>query len=222
MITKTEVLNKINTLLSYSIQQSPQYQSQYTALTQPLLTAVNTYFDTVPDGMIKALENYVFQTYCDIFSRSIVYEYPIEGASLPTDYPVGYNDIRLCFYTFESLMNCTNEQFDNSWVIGTPEGEGDSEVTPTPEPISNAYIDTWTAEVNSAPQDDVNRIKAVNTWCENNADSMGLINLLEDQGRLLKSTGTQSIANTIYNEHGLLDVLNTRGYEIYIPAYLRG
>lgn len=222
MIAKTEVLNQINALLNYSITQKPQYQSQYTALTQPLLTAVDTYFDTVPEGMIEALENYVFQTYCDIHSRSIVYEYPVEGASFPTDYPEGYNDIRLCFYQFP-LLNVTPEQFDSTWVIGVPEGEDDSEggSTQAPEPISNTYIDLWTAEITAAPKTDVDNIKAVNEWCETNAGSLNLIHLLEDQGRILQSSGTQSVANTIYNEHHLLEVLQSRGYNVYIPTYLK-
>lgn len=219
MITKTEVLNKINELLAYSNSQSPQYQSEFTALTQSLIDAVNNYFSITPDGMIEALEDYVFQTYCDIFNRKVVYENPM--GELPTDYPEGYNDIRKCFYQFP-LLSVTPQQFHGAWVIGTPEGSGEGGAPATPAPQSNAYIDLWTGEITSAPTNDVARVVAVNEWCQTNAGSLNLISLLEDQGKVLESPNTQNVANTIYNEHHLLEVLKTRGYEVYIPTYLRG
>lgn len=222
MHTQTEVLTKLQSLLSYSKTQKPEFEQYYTNLMTPVINAVNTYFSTIPEGMIEALENYVFQTYCDIHTRSIVYEFPVEGAGFPTDYPTGYNDIRDCFYNFDSIMSTTSEQFFSGWV----EGEPIDPVTQLPDgeyqPLSNSYLDQWKSEITGAHGDEVESVTAVNSWCETNAGSLNLIHLLEDQGRILNSKGTKEVANTIYNEHGLMDVLNTRGYNIYIPTYLRG
>lgn len=222
MLTQSEIIAKLNELKSYSISQKPQFEQYYTSLMESVYTAVNTYFETTPSGMIEALENYVFQTYCDIHTRSIVYENPVEGASLPTNYPTGYNDIRDCFYQFDWVNEITPQAFFNAWVEGQPTDP----ITGLPEgdiqPLSNPYLSEWTSEINTAHAPEVEAVISVNTWCENNAGSLNLINLLEDQGRILQSKDTQQVANTIYNEHGLMDVLNTRGYSVYIPTYLRG
>lgn len=222
MFTQTEVLTKLQSFLSYSKTQKPEFEQYYTNLMTPVINAVNTYFSTIPEGMIEALENYVFQTYCDIHSRSIKYEFPVEGAGFPTDYPTGYNDIRDCFYNFDSIISTTPEQFFNAWVEGVPVDPETQLPTGENQPLSNSYLDQWESEITGAHADEVASVTAVNTWCETNAGSLNLINLLEDQGRILDSKSMQQVANTIYNEHGLLDVLNTRGYEVYIPTYLRG
>lgn len=220
MITKSQAIAKLDALKAYSIAQNSQYSSQYTSLMQPVYTLVNTYFDTAPDGMKKALDEYVFQTYCDIYARNVIYSDPIKDIALPTDFPTGYDDIRQCFYRFTSLMGVTNAQFYGAWVMGTPEG-GTGGVTPTPEPVSNTYLDTWTTELTSAPQDDVSAINKVVEWCKNAADGVIVPNLLEDQGDVVSYKEQQEIAQIIYMDHGLMEVIQSRGYNVYIPTYLR-
>lgn len=220
MITKIEVLTKINDLLTYSNSQAPQYQSKFSSLMQPLIDAVNNYFGIVPEGMKKALDEYVFQTYCDTYSRNVIYSDPIEDVQLPTDFPTGYDDVRQCFYQFTSLLGVTEADFYAAWVIGVPEG-GEGGVTQTPEPLNNTYLDAWTPEVTSAPQDDVSRVNAVVEWCKNAADGLIIPNLLEDQGNVVSSKEQQEIARIIYMDRGLMEVIQSRGYNVYIPTYLR-
>lgn len=219
MITKSQAIAKLDALKAYSIAQNSQYSSQYTSLMQPVYALVNTYFGSMPEGMKKALGDYVFQTYCDLYNRNVVYSDPVD-MGLPTDFPTGYNDIRQCFYQFASLMSVTNAQFYAAWVMGTPEG-GTGGVTPTPEPVSNTYLDSWTTELTSAPQDDVSRINNVVEWCKNASDSTNLIYLLEDQGEVKSYKDSEEIAKIIYVDHGLLEVIQSRGYNIYVPTYLR-
>lgn len=222
MLTQVEVIAKLDELKAYSIAQKPQFEQYYASLMQPVYDAVNTYFSIIPEGMIEALENYVFQTYCDIHSRSIQYEFPVEGAQFPTDYPTGYNDIRDCFYKFDWVNEITPQAFFNVWVEGVPTDPETQLPTGELQPLSNPYLTQWESDVTTAHAKEVEAVVSVNTWCETNAGSLNLIHLLEDQGRILNSKGTKEVANTIYNEHGLMDVLNTRGYNVYIPTYLRG
>lgn len=222
MLTQVEVIAKFDELKAYSIAQKPQFEQYYASLMQPVYDAVNTYFSIIPEGMIEALENYVFQTYCDIHSRSIQYEFPVEGAQFPTDYPMGYNDIRECFYKFDWVNEITPQAFFNVWVEGVPTDPETQLPTGELQPLSNPYLTQWENDINTAHAKEVEAVVSVNTWCETNAGSLNLIHLLEDQGRILNSKGTKEVANTIYNEHGLMDVLNTRGYNVYIPTYLRG
>lgn len=222
MITQTEIIAKLDELKAYSIAQKPQFANYYTSLMQPIYTAVNTYFNTIPEGMIDALENYVFQTYCDIHSRSIQYEFPVDGAQFPTNYPTGYNDIRECFYKFDWVNGISPQAFFNVWVEGVPTDPETQLPMGELQPLSNPYLTQWESDITTAHPKEVEAVVSVNTWCETNAGSLNLIHLLEDQGRILNSKGTKEVANTIYNEHGLMDVLNSRGYNVYIPTYLRG
>lgn len=227
MITKTEVVSKLDELKAYSIQQKPNFETQYTTLMAPLYSAVNSYFDTKPDGIKDLLEEYVFQKYCDICNRGMVWEKPVEN-EMPTDYPVGYDDARECFYTFESIMNATSEAFFAAWVVGVPTppegesgGEGGGTTPATPEPLSNSLLDVWTPEVQSAPTDDLGRIQTVIDWCASAASSGNMINLLEDQGRVLESKGQKEIAQTIYYDQFLMEVLDARGFDVYVPTYFK-
>ena len=225
MIAKTEVVSKLDELKAYSVQQKPNFETQYTTLMAPLYSSVNSYFDTKPDGIKDLLEEYVFQKYCDICNRGMVWENPVEN-EMPTDYPVGYSDARECFYTFESIMSATPEAFFAAWVEGVPtppEGGGEGgETTPaTPEPLSNSLLDVWTPEVQNAPTDDLGRIQAVIDWCASAASSGNMINLLEDQGRVLESKGQKEIAQTIYYDQFLMEVLDARGFDVYVPTYFK-
>lgn len=224
MIAKTEVVSKLDELKAYSVQQKPNFETQYTTLMAPLYSSVNSYFDTKPDGIKDLLEEYVFQKYCDICNRGMVWENPVEN-EMPTDYPVGYSDARECFYTFESIMSATPEAFFAAWVEGVPtppEGESGGGATPaTPEPLSNSLLDVWTPEVQSAPTDDLGRIQTVIDWCASAASSGNMINLLEDQGRVLESKGQKEIAQMIYIDQALLEVNIIRDFGVYVPTYLK-
>lgn len=222
MITKETVISKLDEFKAYSIKQKPNFETQYTALMQPLYSAVNTYFNTEPKGIKEALENYVHQSYCDTFTRNVVYEKPV-SVDLPTDYPTGYDDIRLCFYTFP-LLEITKEAFHGAWVEGVPEqpkADGGGS-TGTPEPLNNTLIDQWLPEVTNAPNDDVKRVKTLNDWFINAGGSVNMVNLLEDQGVIVSAPDTQKTARLIYIEHHLLEVIKTRNFNVYIPTYLKG
>lgn len=222
MITSNEVLTKLQTFLDYSKSQKPEFEAQYTALMNPLIDAVNTYFSTEPKGMKEALENYVHQSFCDTFTRKVKYENPV-SVDLPTDYPTGYDDIRLCFYTFP-LLQVTPEVFHAAWVEGVPEtptADGGG-TTGTPEPLNNTLLDQWLPEVTKAPTDDVERVKTLNDWFINAGGSVNMVNLLEDQGVIISAPDTQETARLIYIEHHLLEVIKTRNFNVYIPTYLKG
>lgn len=216
MISLDDVTKKLDEFKSYSVAENPEFEIEYSDLMQPLYDAVEFYFSTIPEGMKSALENYVHETYCDTFSRGVKYENPID-ANLPTDFPDGYNDIRTCFYAFESLMSTTPEEFFDAWVSSTPSAPTVGES----EPTSNPLIEDWIAEIESAPNEDVSRVKAVSAWCANAAGSYNMINLLEDQGLLIEAPETKDVAQKIYIDRGLLEVITSRDYPVYIPTYLR-
>lgn len=217
MISLNDVTKKLDEFKAYCVTEKPEYKTKYAEIMQPLYDSVETYFNTVPDGMKSALENYVHETFCDTFSRGVKYEKPIE-ADLPTDFPEGYNDVRTCFYAFESLMGTTPASFFDAWVSSVPAAATGG----TSEPTSNALIDEWIPEIEAAPSEDVKRVKAVSSWCANSAGSCNMINLLEDQGLLIDAPDTKEVAKKIYLDRGLLEVIQVKGYPVYVPTYIRG
>jgi len=47
-----------------------------------------------------------------------------------------------------------------------------------------------------------------------------LVSLLEDEGKILKSPDRQQIATDIYESKGMKDIIQTRGFDVYIPSYV--
>lgn len=120
-------------------------------------------------------------------------------------------------------MNVTPQAFYAAWVIGVPEdpeGGGDGGTTPQPKPISNPYIDSELAGLATAPQDDLDAVNALSSWCQNAAADSDLVSLLEDEGKILKSPDRQQIATDIYESKGMKDIIQTRGFDVYIPSYV--
>lgn len=222
MITKQEVINKLDALKAYSVQQKPDFETYYTELMQPVYDAVNAYFNTSRSNFVKPVTEYVFQAYCDINVRNQQWEIDIPY-NYPTDYPTGYNDLRDCFYSFNSLLSITNEQFFNVWVEETPTTGGTDSTgggTLTPVPVSNPYLTTWQTEITDAPTGELSKINACVEWLKNSGDNTILIDLLEDRGTLISSMEREDIALMIYNDRHVLEVLNERNISAYIPSYI--
>lgn len=222
MITKQEVTNKLDALLAYSVEQKPDFESYYNSLMQPCYDAVNAYFSASRDNFKKPTEEYIFQAYCDINNRNQVWEKPVDY-NFPTNYPTGYNDFRDCFYSFNDILNITNETFFNAWIEDVPETETMSDSTdpvPQPVPIANPYLTAWTADITEAPTKELNKINACVEWLKTCSDGKILIDLLEDQGTLVESMEQQEIANVIYKSRHVLEVLNERNISVYVPTYM--
>lgn len=218
MITKQEVINKLDALLAYSVEQKPDFESYYETLMKPCYDAVNAYFSASRDNFKKPTEEYIFQAYCDINQRNQVWEKPVEY-NFPTNYPTGYNDFRDCFYSFSDILTCSNETFFNAWLEEAPEST-DPTVTPTPVPIDNPYITAWTADITEAPTKELAQINACVEWLKNSGDGKILLDLLENQGTLVKSMEQQEIASIIYKSRHVLEVLNERNISVYVPTYM--
>lgn len=217
MITKTQVLARLDELKAYSIEQDeltgPLFSSVY--------TAIYSYFDNQSDDLAQALTE-VIQYMCnDITRRSTVHEFEYE-MKLPTNYPVGYNNVVDCFYKFDSLLAISNATLFNAFVYGVPEGAGDSEGGGGMEvPISNPYLTTWATEITAAVNTDLQAVQTLADWCKNSGGNCDLICLLENQGRIVSQLKQKEKARTIYLDRKVLEVITARNLSVYIPTYLR-
>lgn len=223
MISENDVLTKIQSYLDYSIQQKPEYESEYTNLMAPLISAVQKYFATIPQGIENIIELYIHEAYCDTWNKNAKWEkeYPIESVS---NAPEGVSDFRKNYYAFD-WMETTEESFFAAWVMGTPStgegGESGGGTATKPKPISNTLIDAWIPEIEAAPNQDLANVTACKDFCANSNGSGMLISLLEDQGKLKSYKDREEIANDIYITRKLLEVIQDKGYSIYIPSYIK-
>ncbi len=213
LYTQAEVNAKIAELKTYSVAQDPATADLFT----PLETAVQKYF-AAGTNLSGPLRDVVKYMYNDIARRTTVYETDWPD-NLPTDYPDGYNDVRSCLYDFTELMTVDNATFFAAFVYETPaaaEGGGTAE----PVPVSNGYLTDWAADITAATTGDAGKISALAEWCKNSEGNCDLIDLLEDRGKVLSQKSREEIAADIYIDRGVLEIIQVRGVDVYVPTYL--
>ena len=222
MYSKNQVLAKLNEFLSFSIEQESQYSSQFTALIQPAISAVNAYFSADRSAFKKPLDDLGLYMHNELWQRGAKWDSNFD-MGLGTNPPESYNDLQKLFYQFP-LMRVTPAAFYSAWVIGIPEGaEGESGGgAATPEPISNSLIDSWVAEIAEAPKKELVAIDSLGDWLESSMSQSGSVMLWEETGALLEAPDTKDIAQIIFVDRGLLEAVNILGLPVYIPTYLRG
>ena len=220
MITKAQVLEILDRFKEYSVAQQPEYASYFSSLMSPLYSAVNNYFNTKHPEMESTLKEVIHNMYCDVCERNTQNEFNF-GDPFPTDFPNTYNDIRKCFYQFP-LQNTSDGAFHSAWVIGVPPlPEDDPTAVPEPmQPLRNTLVDVWVAELLTAKENEFEEVVALLEWLQNSSSTNDLPNLLEDTGIVLDSPTTQSIGKDIYQVKGMLEIIQTFGFKVYIPSYL--
>lgn len=212
MYTQAEVNAKIAALEAYSVAQDPVTADLFT----PLETAVQKYF-AAGTNLSGPLRDVVKYMYNDIARRTTVYETDWPD-NLPTDYPDGYNDVRSCLYDFTALMTIGNATFFTAFVYETPTATAGG--TAEPVPVSNPYLTEWTANITASTTGDAGKISALAEWCKNSEGNCDLIDLLEDRGKVLSQKSREEIAADIYIDRGVLEIIQVRGVDVYVPTYL--
>ena len=216
IIKESEVLHKLDALKSYSVAVDPATE----VLFVPMYEVVNAYFNGDDEQMVAALEDVVKYMYNDISRRTTVYEneFPM---GLPTSYPDGYDDITKCFYGFTELLTISESSFFDAFIYGVPEGDA-GEGMAAEVPQSNSYLDQWTKEITAAITGDLQNVTDLAEWCKNSGGSCDLICLLENRGRALMQMTVKEIAKIIYVDKKMLEVVEQKDLNVYIPTYLKG
>lgn len=215
LIEKTDVVAKLDALKTYSKSQDAKNASTFDSLFAPVYSAVNAYFAASNSGLSSSMNDVVQFMYFDIARRTTEYENKFNEA-LPTNFPVGYDDVTKCFYQFAELLNVSNATFFNAFVYGIPLTGGTE-----PIPQSNPYLTRWTTQINAAISEDLERVVALADWLNFAAGNSDMISLLEQRGKIVKFKTQREIANIIYNERHVLDVINKKHLSTYVPTYFK-
>ena len=212
MNSRAEIAAKIASLKAYSISKN----AKTGPLFAPLETAVETYYSGDKTAISAACEDVVKYMYNDISRRTTVYEHNEFDPQLPEDYPTGYDDITDCFADVSAMLSVSNATFYAAFV------EGPDPVTGVTGPVSNSYIDAWTATFEASVSGDLVRVKTLAEWCKNSGGSSDLIDLLEDRGNTVEELSREEIADMIYKEKKLLNAIQVFGLSTYVPSYMNG
>jgi len=212
MVSKEEVLAKIEQLKTYSTTQNALTAQSFVTLE----TAVNTYYNQDFKTLQTTFNDMVLYMFCDISRRTTKFEKEFESG-LPTDFPKGYDNLELCFYQFEELLTISNADFYKTFKI-TTSTDGTGNTTST---VENPTIDRWVVEITKATTEDFENVAKVSSFVENSSGNYDMINLFEDRGRTIKSLTPQEIAHEIYNTRKVKSVANALDIKVYIPTYLR-
>lgn len=244
MITKNDVIARLDELKEYSINQKTidlnlkceeeggtdkEFYKQaikdctdlYISLMQPLYTAVNSYFDGDRSAFTNPLNELAEWLHNDLWQRQSKWE--VEPPKTSSNAPASYSDLTKLFYTFD-WINTSNEDFYNAWAYSVPETTGGSTTTTNIEPLpsSNSLVSAWTIELNNAYKVELQNIDSLGTYLYNSMGYNSSFMLWEDTGKLLFSPETKDLAKVIFCDRKLLEVANTLNISIYIPTYLRG
>lgn len=210
MLKQNEVIEILEEFKSYSISQNPENEAAYSAFFEPLYNELDKYFDHAE--FKKPLNELVFNIYCDLTERLTEYEFQV-GEPLPTNYPVGYEDFRALFYSFD--FNFPESEFHAAWYSSTPEGSTISVLA------GNSYIDEWVSDLKTAKTEELAKINAVISWCQDSCSLNDMANLFEESGSMIRSPTNEDLAQNIYIQKELLKVIETLNIPIYIPSYIK-
>lgn len=211
MYSKTQVIEKLNSLLAYSKTQDAANAAAYQSLMQPLIDAVNGYYGADRASFRVPLNDLELALYNDIMKRGTVFEYitlPID-----TDYPAAYTDLRKLFYTFP-CMTVSNEVFHAAWVKSV------DELTGQPIIKNNTLIDEWLADVGTAITDELSNIDTFYKWLAKAASNAGMMLLWEDMGRITSQPNRTDIADDIFLTKHFKECIDMLNLPAYKPSYI--
>lgn len=218
MITKEQVVKKLDTLKEYSVKQDPATEPFF----EPVYIAVNSYFSANP-SLEDAMRDVIKSLYMDIMNRTTICSNHLDYG-LPTNFPKGYNNLEKCFYQFASVFKATEKAVFDAFVYGVPKTSATSTRTGgagQKVPTSNPMLTAWTAEITAAPQTDVDNLNAIVEFCKSGAEGSSLIRLFEDPGKLEQMKSTSDLAQMIYVERKATSVIKARKLKTHIPTYLK-
>lgn len=242
MIKKEEVLAKLEAFKAYSIAHAEEkqeeyegenYESYYTSMIEGVHSAVNSYFDTHNPEFDSTLKLIIFNMYCHTWDVNAEYDDNLER-EINTNIPIYYNDLREIYYKFP-IVSLSEEEFFDAWVYGEEPSEDDGTGAPKPIiPLSNPYLTTLrtdlvgtqpasgqVTEPDDAQSLELGRLKTLLNWLESASD-LSLVELLEESGLLVKTLSTKEIGTIIYRDRGVKEIITNKGYNVYIPTYMRG
>lgn len=225
MITKDQVLQKVNELTAYC--EANGYEGGgYAGFISALTPAITQYFNSTSAELEENVRDLIFKLYNDIMMRDTTYERPV-GKPLPTNFPKGYDDLTKLFDgagAFDAILSISPDTFLNGFPVevatDTEVASEDGDSTETIIVKTNPIIAEWTTAISTAHNAEINGIQAIMNFCERCAFGQALIALFEDRGKMTQTKDKQALAKEIYIDMKVKEVIETFNLDVHIPTYL--
>lgn len=213
MSVKQDILDKLERLKEISPDEGASFFT-------PLINAIDTYF-TSCSGYAWNVNECVHLLSADIYRRNIVHEREYER-KMRTDYPVGYFNLWECFYNAREILEADETEFVNSWVW-----ELDPQPEPLPEPPpephyhikENTMLTHWQSVLHSWQERGSSILDGVTDWCKHSGGNSYLVWLFEDSGHIVSQLTYRQIADIIYKDRHLKEVMSEFQIDAFMPSY---
>jgi hypothetical protein len=125
------------------------------------------------------------------------------------------DDLSTLFYSFDDVMNCTNEQFYNGWQFS-------SDLTTGIKVTGNTLISLWALDLENkgTEQIEVDNIQNLINWLDDACSDASAIMLWEDLGKTVKQPNTKDIATDVFMNRKLKKCVDDLRLPVHVPSYL--
>lgn len=215
-MTKQDILNKLQELENYSIEQTNH--PELSSVMDTFENSLNTFLNNVPNSCKEQFKELPVKFCMDYFRRNTSYADDNKfGLSLPSNYPLGYNNLMDLFggIQFDNILNTSNDNFVNAWVF-YPQ---DPVTLETPDP-TNTYITEWTSQINSLNSNVSSNLQTLLDFYDD-AGNWNEISMFENRGQLLHTVEKEKFVNDLFITKKWLDVINLFSLDAYVPISLR-
>lgn len=207
---KQLTLNQLNEFQKYNDAQS----NDGSILIEQLRQSVNDYYSKQVNS--KLIDDLAWSMFFEYNARNKTYENDSQfDFSFNDSFPYGYNDLRSLFnVTSSEIINTSPNDFYNAFVFPSKDEKSNNE-------ISNSFVTKWITSFSNEFTSIETNIKNIINFCDLNSQSNGNINLWENRGNPTNSPEVIEIANEVFINRHLRDVIEVFSNGAYIPSYLR-
>lgn len=192
----------------------------------PVRNSVDNYFNGSRTDLEQPLKDLSLALYSDCYNRHEVRDNTLD-MGYRDDFPPAYNDLTLLFHDFSYIINCTNEEFFNAWVVQKsvpeqPQSDTDTSTSgsSTYSIVSNSLLDEWLVKINNALNTDKQNIAELYAWLSSSGGKAGEVRLWEELGAVKSIMGTKEIAQNIFIDRKFKECIDFFHLPAYTPTYL--
>ena len=221
--SKDKVLKQINEFQKYNdLHKDDVEKGDGSALINELRNSVEDYF-TLKIAP-KKIDDLSWSMFFEYNARFKQYENDSQfDFGFDENAPNGYNDLTSLFnITNNEILKTSPKEFYDEFVFpkqpAKPKSfQRETQVTE----ITNSYITKWKENLKSEKDAIPQKIDSIINFCNKNSQSGGNISLWEDRGNPIKVIETSEIANIVFIQRKVKEVIELFAHGGYIPTYLK-
>ena len=175
----------------------------------PLEEAVASFF-AKDSELEQAVSDALYQQVFDYEYRNTVHKHQELLPAPSMDFPAGYADVRELLSgegVWQDMASVQTETFVGAFVFSSSSA-------------FNPFIHGWVERIQSARAGIVPALGAISAFCESGATQNGIAIHFEEHGGIVSAPTKRETGESIYLDHGYLDIITLYGLDVHIPSWL--